>query len=194
MGRAGRRAARLGRRRVKCAVTGPVLWGDGEHDDTAALNAWFRGDRVVWARTGRPVGPQIGGSQSGEAGLGGRVFRLTGPVYIPSGTGRRIEQFEFVWPQRRERVSGGTIMAGADPAKPPVATNLVKIGTRPGEGVPFKTPDPKPGESRCRDKLPRLLMGLTLPGRAGRARPRRPRAAAPRLHSGVSFDELTSRG
>jgi hypothetical protein len=130
----------------KCAVTGPVLWGDGEHDDTAALNAWFRGDRVVWARTGRPVGPQIGGSQSGEAGLGGRVFRLTGPVYIPSGTGRRIEQFEFVWPQRRERVSGGTIMAGADPAKPPVAANLVKIGTRPGEGVPFKTPDPKPGE------------------------------------------------
>ncbi len=133
----------------KCGVAGPVLWGDGAHDDTAALNAWFRGDRVVWAQTGRPVGSEIGGSQSGVpqnggVELGGRVFRLTGPVYIPSGTGRRIEQFAFVWPQRRERVSGGTIVAGADPAKPPVATDLRKTGSRPGEGVPFKTPDPRP--------------------------------------------------
>lgn len=128
----------------KCTVAGPVLWGDGEHDDTAALNAWFRGDSVVWAQTGRPVGSQIGGSKGGEAESGARVFRLSGPVYIPSGTGRRIEQFEFVWPQRRERVSGGTILAGPDPAKPPVAIDLRKIGSRPGEGVPFKTPDAKP--------------------------------------------------
>lgn len=128
----------------KCGVAGPVLWGDGAHDDTAALNAWFRGDRVVWAQTGRPVGSEIGGSQNGGVELGERVFRLTGPVYIPSGTGRRIEQFAFVWPQRRERVSGGTIVAGADPAKPPVATDLRKIGSRRGEGVPFKTPDPRP--------------------------------------------------
>ena len=27
----------------KCPVAPHLLWGDGEHDDTAALNAWFRG-------------------------------------------------------------------------------------------------------------------------------------------------------
>ena len=139
---------------AKCAATALALWGDGAHDDTAALNAWFRGDNVVWAQTGRPVGAEIGGAQIGGAQIGGsrdgraetgeRIFRLTGRLYIPSGTGRRIAQFEFVWPQRNERVSGGTIVAGLDPAKPPVATDLRKIGTRPGEGVPFQTADPKP--------------------------------------------------
>jgi hypothetical protein len=122
-----------------CAQTALALWGDGEHDDTAALNAWFRGDNVVWAETGRRVGSEIGG-----AGTGSHIFRLTGPVYIPSGTGRRIEHFEFVWPQHNERVSAAAILAGRDPAKPPVAIDLKKIGSRPGEGVPFKTATPKP--------------------------------------------------
>jgi hypothetical protein len=123
----------------KCATSPLHLWGDGVHDDTDALNAWFRGDKVAWAQTGRPVGPEIGGPESG-----GRVFRLSGPVYIPSGTGRSIERFQLVWPERKERVAGGAIVAGLDPAKPPVATNLTKVGARPDEGVPFKTPDPKP--------------------------------------------------
>ncbi|HZU89647.1 MAG TPA: hypothetical protein VE993_10370, partial [Stellaceae bacterium] len=44
-----------------CRPTPLALWGDGRHDDTAALNAWFRGDKVVWADSGRPVGPEIAG-------------------------------------------------------------------------------------------------------------------------------------
>jgi hypothetical protein len=124
----------------KCAAAPLALWGDGRHNDTAALNAWFRGDNVVWAQNGRAVGSEIDGSPTGD-----RVFRLVGPIYIPSGTGRRIERFQLIWPERKERVSGGTIVAGLDPAKPPVATNLTKIGSRPDEGVPFETPDPKPG-------------------------------------------------
>jgi hypothetical protein len=123
----------------KCAPNGLVLWGDGLHDDTVALNAWFRGDGVVWAQTGARVGPEIGGD-----GTGPYIFRLTGPVYIPSGTGRRIERFAFVWPQRKERVSAAAILTGLDPAKPPVAIDLKKTGSQPGEGVPFKASTPKP--------------------------------------------------
>ncbi len=124
---------------TKCPASALALWGDGEHDDTAALNAWFRGDNVVWAQTGRPVGAQIDGAKIGD-----RVFRLSGRLYIPSGTGRRITQFEFEWPQRNERISGGAITAGSDLKKPPIATGLRKIGASPGEGVPFQTADPKP--------------------------------------------------
>lgn len=111
-----------------------VLWGDGKHDDTAALNAWFHGDPVVWSQTGHSVGAQIAD----------HVFRLSAPVYISSGTGRRIEHFRFVWPARNELVSGGTIAAGADPDRPPVAIGITKIGAGPNEGVPYPTPTPKP--------------------------------------------------
>jgi hypothetical protein len=118
----------------KCGAKLFVLWGDGRHDDTAALNAWFRGDAVIWGATGRNVGPQIEG----------RSFRLSAPVYISSGTGRSIAQFQFVWPARRELVSGGTIVTGADPNRAPVATGLAKIGAGPNEGVPFPSDTPKP--------------------------------------------------
>ena len=110
----------------KCGATLFVLWGDGRHDDTAALNAWFRGDPVVWGQTGRSIGPRIAD----------HMFRLTAPIYIPSGTGRRIEHFEFFWPERKEVVAGGAIVSGADPNQPPVATGLTKIGAEPNEGVP----------------------------------------------------------
>src|SRR3954471_8007269 len=43
----------------KCAAGPHLLWGDGEHDDTAALNAWFRGETVVWAQSHEPVGAEI---------------------------------------------------------------------------------------------------------------------------------------
>ena len=118
----------------KCTGKLFVLWGDGRHDDTAALNAWFRGDAVVWGETRRSVGAQISR----------HVFRLSSPVYISSGTGRRIESFQFVWPERKELVSGGTIVAGIDPDQAPVATGLTKIGAGPNEGVPFNSPTPKP--------------------------------------------------
>ncbi len=36
----------------------PVLYGDGRHDDTAALNAWGAGSPVVWS-DGREVGSTI---------------------------------------------------------------------------------------------------------------------------------------
>lgn len=118
----------------KCGAKLFVLWGDGRHDDTAALNAWFRGDAVIWGETGRNVGPQIVG----------KIFRLTAAVSISSGTGRSIAHFQFVWPARRELVSGGTIVAGNDPNQPPVATGLTKIGAGPNEGVPFASDTPKP--------------------------------------------------
>lgn len=118
----------------KCGAKLFVLWGDGRHDDTAALNAWFRGDAVIWGETGRNVGPQIVG----------KIFRLTAAVSISSGTGRSITHFQFVWPARKELVSGGTIVAGNDPNQPPVATGLTKIGVGPNEGVPFASDTPKP--------------------------------------------------
>jgi hypothetical protein len=111
-----------------------VLWGDGRHDDTAALNAWFRGDTVVWGENGRNVGPQIAD----------RVFRLNSAIYITSGTGRSIEHFRFVWPERKELVAGGTVATGNDPDRPPVAIGITKFGAGPNEGVPFPTKAPKP--------------------------------------------------
>ena len=118
----------------KCPAKLSVLWGDNRHDDTAALNAWFRGDPVVWAQTGRSVGPEISG----------HMFRLSAPIYISSGTGRRIDGFQFVWSDHKELVAGGTIVAGTDPNAAPVATGLTKIGAGPNEGVPFHSPTPKP--------------------------------------------------
>ena len=138
-------------------MTPQVLWGDGAHDDTAALNAWFRGGRVVWGQTDGPVGSLIVG----------HVFRLKGAVLIPSGTGRSIERFELYWPERRERVSGGSIRAGSDPDKPPIATGIVKVGAGPDEGVAYPAPDLPPGRCPCRHRLPRFLRSL----------PRRPRMA-----------------
>lgn len=120
----------------ECAAAPPALWGDGEHDDTAALNAWFRGEAVIWAQTHEEVAAEIAD----------RTFRLSSVVYISSGTGRRLERFRMVWPERGETVSGGTIAAGDDPDDPPVAEGITKIGADPDEGVPYRTPDPEPRE------------------------------------------------
>ena len=118
-----------------CEAAGLALWGDGKHDDTKALNAWFRGDRVVWAQSGRTIGPAISGHD----------FLLSSTVFIPSGTGRRFERFQMIWPARKERVSGGTIFTGDDPDKPATLVEVVKIGAGPDEGVPYDAPAPKPG-------------------------------------------------
>ena len=83
----------------KCAAAPHLLWGDGEHDDTAALNAWFRGETVIWAQTHETVGAEIAD----------RTFLLSSVVYISSGTGRRLERFRMIWPSGKEAVSGGTI-------------------------------------------------------------------------------------
>jgi hypothetical protein len=118
-----------------CEVAGVALWGDGKHDDTRALNAWFRGDRVVWAQTGRAIGPEIIGHD----------FLLSSTVFVPSGTGRRFERFQMIWPARKERISGGTILTGDDPDKPAIQVGIVKTGAGPEEGVPYAAPAPKPG-------------------------------------------------
>ena len=120
----------------KCAAAPHLLWGDGEHDDTAALNAWFQGETVIWAQTHDAVGEEIAD----------RTFLLSSVVYISSGTGRKLERFRMVWPERKEIVSGDAIVAGNDPDQPPVADGITKIGADPDEGVPYETPDPEPRE------------------------------------------------
>ena len=118
----------------KCAAAPHLLWGDGEHDDTAALNAWFRGETVVWAQTHEAVGTEIAD----------HTFLLSSVVYISSGTGRKLERFRMVWPDRRETVSGGTIRSGDDPDQPPVAEGVTTIGADPDEGVPYEGPATEP--------------------------------------------------
>ena len=118
----------------KCSAAPHLLWGDGDHDDTAALNAWFRGETVVWAQTDEKVGAEIAD----------RTFLLSSVIYISSGTGRKLERFRMVWPERQETVSGGTIRSGDDPDMPPVAEGVTTIGADSDEGVPYKTPDPEP--------------------------------------------------
>ena len=118
----------------KCPAEPRLLWGDGEHDDTAALNAWFRGETVIWAQTHEEVGAEIAD----------RTFLLSSVVYISSGTGRKLERFRMVWPERQETVSGGTIRSGDDPDTPPVAEGVTTIGADPDEGVPYESPAPEP--------------------------------------------------
>src|SRR3954453_2595102 len=79
----------------RCVHSEVVLWGDGRHDDSAALNAWLRGADAVWADGGEPVG----------ASIAGRSFRLSAAVYVTGGTGRRLENFRMVWPERGETVA-----------------------------------------------------------------------------------------
>lgn len=118
----------------KCDPAPHLLWGDGEHDDTAALNAWFGGETVIWAQTHEPVGEKIAD----------RTFLLRSAVYITSGTGRKMERFRMIWPDRNETVAGGVILAGDDPDKPPVADGITMVGGDPDEGVPYETPDREP--------------------------------------------------
>src|ERR1700738_1736565 len=64
-----------------CAAAPPVLWGDGQHDDTAALNAWFRGETVVGAQT-----HVTAGSRTAD-----RSFLLSATVYVHGGARRQKE-------------------------------------------------------------------------------------------------------
>jgi hypothetical protein len=115
----------------QCARGDMVLWGDGVHDDTAALNAWLRGDSLVWAATGQSVGEAIAD----------RIFRLSSVLYVPGGTGRQLERFRLVWPERGETVTGGSVRSGDDPNEAPVVAGVEIVGGDSGEGVPLETPD-----------------------------------------------------
>ncbi len=111
-----------------------MLWGDGRHDDSAALTAWFQGADAIWAASGEPVG----------AAIQGRSFRLTAAVFVPGGTGRRLDDFRMLWPERGEIVSGGSIVSGSDPDTAPIVSGVTISGGDPGEGIPFDMPDAAP--------------------------------------------------
>lgn len=121
---------------AKCAPGALVLWGDGEHDDTAALNAWLRGERAVWAQSGEAVGPVVAG----------RSFVLSQAVYAVGGTGRTLERFRLLWPERNEIVTGDALSTGANANMPPAGTNIHIIGGDSGEGVAVEAPDPAPSD------------------------------------------------
>ena len=124
---------------AKCPIGRHLLWGDGVHDDTAALNAWFQGETVAWGETREPVGDAIEG----------RVFLLSNVVYVPAGTGRSLTHFRMVWPRRPETVTGDALRTGGDPDKEPVSVNIKIVGGDPDEGVAFEAPDPDPhGKAR----------------------------------------------
>ncbi len=108
-----------------------VLWGDGRHDDTTALNAWFRGEGVIWAGSG----------DAAPATIAGHSFRLSAAVYAPAGSGRTLADFRMLWPERGERVTGGTIRTGSDPDAAPVVSGVRIEGGDSGEGIPFDAPD-----------------------------------------------------
>jgi hypothetical protein len=127
--------------RQHCVRAEIVLWGDGRHDDTYALNAWLRGEDAIWADTGAPVGGAISG----------RSFRLLDAIYFRAGTGRVLENFRMLWPERGEVVSGGRISAGDDPDQAPVMTGVEIVGGDPGEGKPFDLPDPDPAQRDDRE-------------------------------------------
>jgi hypothetical protein len=121
-----------------CVRVPVALWGDGRHDDTAALNAWLRGRDAIWADSGTPVG----------AAINGRSFRLSSAIYVQGGTGRILREFRMEWPERREIVTGGTILAGHDPDAAPLQSGVTITGGDPGEGVPFDAPDLEPEQAK----------------------------------------------
>src|SRR5436305_4234776 len=122
----------------RCARGDIVLWGDGRHEDTAALNGWLQGEDLVWAETGEPVGEAITG----------HIFRLSSAIYVLGGTGRRLDSFRLVWPERGETVTGGSVLAGEDPDQPPVVSGVEIAGGDPGEGLPIDTPEIAPRDRR----------------------------------------------
>jgi hypothetical protein len=116
----------------KCAAGTIVLWGDGEHDDTAALNAWLRGEPVVWGQSREEVGPVIAD----------RSFLLSQAVYAPGGSGRTLERFRLWWPERHEIVTGAALATGADPDGAPTGVDIRIVGGDSGEGIAVQAPDP----------------------------------------------------
>ena len=117
-----------------CVKAEIILWGDGRHDDTLALNAWLEGKDAVWAADGAPVG----------AAIVGHSFRLSAAIYVAGGTRRSLEDFRLLWPERGETVAGGTIRSGDDPNAAPFVSGVAITGGDSGEGKPFESPDPAP--------------------------------------------------
>ena len=115
-----------------CVHPEVILWGDGRHDDTQALNAWLQGADAVWAATGETVG----------ATIANHGFRLSAAIYVTGGTQRVLQNFRFSWPERGETVTGDAIKTGDNPDLAPVSEGISIVGGDAGEGVPFEAPDP----------------------------------------------------
>ena len=120
-----------------CVRTQNILWGDGRHDDTVALNAWLKGEDAVWGDSGRSIGTAIAG----------RSFRLSSAIYVVGGTGRSLSDFRLVFPERGEVVTGGTVRAGNNADQPPVSSGVTITGGDSGEGVPFDAPEIAPANA-----------------------------------------------
>lgn len=126
----------------RCVHPAVILWGDGRHDDTKALQAWLRGADALWGDSGAPVG----------ATIARRVFRLSAAIYVDGGSGRTLNDFRFVWPERGETVSGGTIRTGNDPEAEPMMAGIRIVGGDPGEARPMASPPlavPHPRDASC---------------------------------------------
>ena len=91
---------------------------------------------MIWAQTHEPVGEEIAD----------RTFQLRSAIYVTGGSGRKLERFRMIWPERNETVTGGVILAGDDPTKPPVTDGVAMVGSDPDEGVPYVTPELEPRE------------------------------------------------
>jgi hypothetical protein len=123
--------------RQHCVHPAVILWGDGRHDDTKALQAWLRGADALWGESGAPVGATIAWHQ----------FRLSAAIYVDAGSGRTLSNFRFIWPRRGETVTGGTIRAGTDPNAEPAMSDVHIVGGDAGEGKPIALPVVPPAHS-----------------------------------------------
>jgi hypothetical protein len=125
-----------------CVHPAVILWGDGRHDDTKALQAWLDGANALWGESGAPVG----------ATIAWRRFRLSTAIYFGAGTGRTLEHFRFDWPARGETVTGGRLSSGHDPNAEPAMSGVNIVGGDAGEGKPIYVPvapPPRPDATSC---------------------------------------------
>jgi hypothetical protein len=127
-------AAPAGPSAEHCVHPAVVLWGDGRHDDTTALQAWLRGKDALWGDSGAPVGATIARHD----------FRLSAAIYVEAGTGRTLENFRLAWPARGETVTGGTLRSFRDPSRAPTVTGVHIVGGDAGEGKPLDLPEAPP--------------------------------------------------
>src|SRR6266851_3926878 len=92
-----------------CVRVDIVLWGDGRHDDTAALGAWLRGADAIWGQ---------------ERRAGRRVDRR--PQLSPVGRG--------LCP-RRYRAAAGAVPHAVAGARRNRIRGPDRVGQRPGPGA-----------------------------------------------------------
>ena len=73
------------KRYVDAAIPIAVLYGNGMHDDTAGLRAWFAGQPVTWA-DGSAVGDFISN----------KMFLVSGPIFGPIKRERGVFSYNYI--------------------------------------------------------------------------------------------------